>query len=189
MGSNFGGGAVFNGASPSSHPQIVARIVRDYVPAGGRVMDIGGTAHGFKAQAVLPAGARLVIVNPEPGVGADVADTSHIPLTEPPFDLAMLFGVILQLPKEIVREIFSLARQRLRAGGTMLVADPDPTGVAGTIDRYSKAIFTPHKKFFVHTPAETRQMLADAGFTRFTDRPDLRPAFRQPPYYILAASF
>ena len=71
-----------NCASPSSHAGCVARIIADYVVAAryqpARILDIGGTRSGFARNAQLPAGAEVVIANPEQGVGADynyVADT------------------------------------------------------------------------------------------------------------------
>lgn len=189
MSSGFGGAGVFNPASPSSHDSTVALVVRDYIPPGARVLDIGGTARGFKARAVLPAGASIAIVNPEPGVGADVADISQLPLTEPPFHLAMLFGVMMYIPREALVALLGTAKQRLRAGGVLLVAEPDPEGFVGAAEVWLKRIFTPHKTFHHYSAAEAREMLRGVGFTRFQDRPDLRPKYRQPPYYILAAGF
>jgi hypothetical protein len=75
MGVGFGGNAVFNRASPSSHAACVARIVADYItPAPARpvrILDIGGTAVGFRSHAALPAGCEVIIANPEAGVDAD----------------------------------------------------------------------------------------------------------------------
>lgn len=204
MGVGFGGNAVFTRASPSSHAACVARIVADYVaPVTARpirILDIGGTAAGFRSQAVLPAGCEVIIANPEAGVGADYAFVSDIPPTVPGFDLAMLFGVMMYLQPEPLVSLMRDVRRRLRAHGTLLVAEPDPEGVVGRVEVAAKKVYAAIKslwdptRFTFHTAADTRRMLREAGFVHIRDRPDLTPNAMGvfpppiPPYFVIAAS-
>ncbi len=204
MGVGFGGSSVFNRASPSSHAGCVARIVADYLQspaaAPARILDIGGTANGFRAHAALPAGCQVVIANPEPGVGADYRFVSEIPQTVPGFDLAMLFGVIMYLPPDQLGILLHDVRQRLRGAGTLLIAEPDPEGLVGRAEIAFKTVFAAIKslwdptKFHFYTKAETTKLLHAAGFGSVRNRWDLTPNAMgampppQPPYYVLAAS-
>lgn len=204
MGVGFGGSSVFNRASPSSHAACVARIVADYLshPAASpaRVLDIGGTAAGFRSHAKLPAGCQVVVANPEKGVGADYDFVSNIPPAAPGFDMAMLFGVMMYLRPDQLGSLMRDVRQRLRGAGTLLIAEPNPEGVVGQVEIASKKVYAAIKslwdptKFTFYTKAETTKMLRAAGFGGVRDRWDLTPNAMgvmpppMPPYYVLAAS-
>jgi hypothetical protein len=200
MGAGFGGAKVFNPASPSSSERSVAAIVRDYVePFAGkppRILDVGGTQHGFSAQARLPTGTEVVIVNPERGAGARYADLREIPGSDPGYDFAMLFGVMMYVDAETLRGMFAQIRARLRGTATLLVADPDygtPFGLAEIPLQKMRAMIFGHS-FTFHTEADAEAMLFKAGFPTLRARPDLRPTYpglpiaRIPPYFIIAAS-
>ncbi len=200
----FGGNAVFNRASPSSHAACVARIVADYVvpvtTRPVRILDIGGTQAGFRQNASLPAGTEVIIANPQSNVGADFAYVSDIPSTVVGFDLAMLFGVMMYLPPEQLLLLFRDVRNRLRARGVLLVAEPDPEGVVGRVEVAAKTVYAAIKslwdptKFVFHTSGAAREMLRQAGFVQIRDRPDLTPnamgAYPPPlpKYFVIAAS-
>lgn len=199
----FGGSSIFNGSSPSSDEGCVARIVADYVAPFAarppRVLDIGGTAFGFRRRAALPAGGSVLIANPQQGVGADYAYVADIPGDVPGFDLVMLFGVMMYLRRDPLVALFRDVRQRLRPGGTFLIAEPDPQSVTGAGDMAAKKLVAVlslghFMNFAFHTEAETVAMLREAGFTGTASRPELRPYYpggllpRQPPYFILAAT-
>lgn len=206
MGVGFGGNAVFNRASPSSHPDCVKRIVKDYVLTApqhpARILDIGGTIRGFgtQARAALPAGCQLVIANPEEGVGAQFKFVSDIPPSEPGFDLAMLFGVMMYLEREPLLSLLRDVRQRLRGHGTLLVAEPDPGGVIGGVEVAAKKVYAAIRslwnptRFTFHGKSDAEEMLRQAGFVQIVDREDLTPnamGVLPPPlpkYFILAAS-
>lgn len=205
MGVGFGGNAVFNRASPSSYDACVARIAADYlsrVPRPPpRVLDIGGTEHGFRSRCGLSSGTQVVIANPERGVGADYDYVSSIGPNVEGFDLAMLFGVMMYIERAPLVGLLRDVRQRLRGGGTLLIAEPDPEGVAGRAEVAAKTIYAAVRsfwdptKFHFHTRGETAQMLREAGFVRITERPDLTPnAMKvtwpppQPRYFVIAAS-
>ncbi len=201
----FGGNATFNRASPSSHRRCVARIVADYVANApsrpARILDVGGTARGFCAAGIdeLPADAEVVIANPEPGVGADYDYVADIPPNVEGFDLVMLFGVMMYLPPEALVGLLGDIRRRLRGSGTLLVAEPDPEGAIGRVEVVAKTIYSAVKslwsptEFHFHTAADTRRMLAEAGYTRIEDRQDLTPNAMGvlpppiPPYFVIAA--
>lgn len=201
---SFGGQAIFNRASPTSYPRCVSTIVADYVSSGGgRVLDIGGTQRGFRARAQLPAGGSVYIANPERGVGADIDYVANIPPNTPKFDLAMMFGVMMYIEAGALLELMRDTRQRLRGGGTLLVADPDPERFWGAWDVRTKQPVAALRtrlgqpvRFHPHTRREVTEMLKKAGFTQFRDRDDLVPGFRDsfplpppvPRYFILAAS-
>lgn len=204
MGVAFGGNPMFNRASPSSHARCVTRILKEYLgdaPAGqARILDVGGTRSGFAHQVALPSGTRVIIANPEAGVGADYPYVSQIPPTEPGFDLAMMFGVIMYLQPADLVPLMNDVRQRLRAGGTLLVAEPDPEGLIGWAEMTAKKVFSRIRsvwdptRFHFHTAGDTRRMLREAGFVRISDRPDLTPNAMGvmppplPPYFIVAAT-
>ena len=201
----FGGNSAFNRASPSSHRCCVARIVAEFVANApshpARILDVGGTARGFCAAGIdeLPADAVVVIANPEPGVGADYAYVADIPPGVEGFDLVMLFGVMMYLPPDALVGLFGDIRQRLRGGGALLVAEPDPEGVIGRIEVVAKTVYSAVKslwsptEFHFHTAADTRRMLTEAGFTRISNRDDLTPNAMGvlpppiPPYFVIAA--
>lgn len=203
MGVGFGGNAVFNRASPSSHAGCVARIVADYVTTSSfhpvRILDIGGTRSGFARQATLPTGTELIVANPENGTGADYAYVSDIPPNVPGFDLAMLFGVMMYLERPQLLSLMQDVRQRLRSQGTLLVAEPDPEGVVGSVEVAAKRVYAAIKslwdptKFTFHTKAEAQALLRTAGFAVIRERPELTPNAMGvfppplPPYYVIAA--
>jgi O-methyltransferase involved in polyketide biosynthesis len=96
--------------------------------------------------------------------------------------------------------LFRDVRQRLRAGGALLVAEPDPDGVVGRIEVAAKRVYAAVKsrwdptRFIFHGASDAQAMLREAGFVMLRDRPDLRPMYpggllpRMPPYFIIAAT-
>jgi SAM-dependent methyltransferase len=182
----------------------VARIVSDYLShpesAPARILDIGGTATGFRAHASLPSGCQVVVANPEKNVGADYSFVAEIPPTVPGFDLAMLFGTMMYLPPDQLAFLLRQIRQRLRGHGTLLIAEPDPEGVVGRVEIAAKKIYAAivsvwdPTKFHFYTKAETTELLRAAGFGTVRNRWDLTPNAMgvrpapQPPYYVLAAT-
>lgn len=196
----FGGNPVFNRASPSSHDRCVTKIVEDYLPHGGRVLDIGGTDAGFRNHAALPAGCTVVIANPEHGVGADYKFVAEIPMREiEPFDLAMLFGVAMYIREGDLVELMRDIRSRLRHRGWLLIAEPNPEGAVGKFEVAAKSIYAAIRSlwnptnFTFYTMAQTTEMLRTAGFTQIRDRTDLTPNRMgvfpppMPAYYVIAA--
>ena len=204
MGVGFGGNAVFNRASPSSHMGCVARIVADYVTTAQfhpvRILDIGGTRSGFARHATLPAGTEVIGANPQEDTDADDAYVADIPPNVAGFDLAMLFGVMMYLEKAQLLSLMQDVRQRLRSQGTLLVAEPDPEGVVGRVEVAAKRVYAAIKslwdptKFTFYTNAEAQDLLRTAGFAVIHDRHDLTPNAMGvfppplPPYYVIAAS-
>lgn len=200
MGTGFGGNPVYNRASPSSHERCVQAIIRDFLPTGGRVLDIGGTGSGFRSQAALPAGSTVIVANPERGVGADYKFVSDIPPSVERFDLAMLFGVMMYLERGPLVGLMGDVRRRLKPKGTFLIAEPNPEGVVGAAEVLAKKAYAAIKsfwdptKFTFYTVKEAKEMLREAGFPNVRERSDLTPNRMgvfpppQPPYYVVAAS-
>lgn len=112
----------------------------------------------------------------------------------------MLFGVMMYLQPEPLVSLMRDVRRRLRAHGTLLVAEPDPEGVVGRVEVAAKKVYAAIKslwdptRFTFHTAADTRRMLREAGFVHIRDRPDLTPNAMGvfpppiPPYFVIAAS-
>jgi SAM-dependent methyltransferase len=195
MGVGFGGNAAFNRASPSSHRRCVARILASFLPAGRppRLLDVGGTATGFRGQADLPTGSHMVIVNPQQGVGASYDYARDMPPHEADFDLIMMFGVMMYMtPAELLAE-FRLLKQRLRGDGTLLVAEPDTERAVGWIDMQLKRVYAPAKNLFTpthftfHKSGDVKALMREAGFFQVAERDDLTPNLALPRYYVLAA--
>ena len=208
MDKGFGGHARFNGASPSSHDVIVQKIIEEFVPAGARILDVGGTATGFKARARLPEGASIVIANPEIEMQPDYPSVDKMPPNETSFDFAMLFGVIMYETTEAgVVGLLQGIRERLRAGGILLLADPDPESWSGWADAGAKSAIGSILDLFgvesrigalkSYKRSEATTFLKRAGFVDVRSRDDLRPGWRQalpfsvssvlPPYFVLSA--
>lgn len=192
MGDGFGGGAIFNRASPSSHKSCVDRIIAGYLRPGqpARILDVGGTDRGFRRRATLPPKSRVVIANPEVGVGADYDYVHLIPPKEGNFDLAMIFGVMMYMERDSLLTLLRNVRQRLRGGGVLLVAEPDPKSVSGYFDAGLKKIghsVLNTRKFIFYSKADTTALLLEAGFGETRERDDLRPSLVLPPYYVIAA--
>jgi hypothetical protein len=204
MSVGFGGNAVFNRASPSSHPRCIARIVADYIATVSyspvRILDVGGTVGAFQQHAQLPAGTQVIVANPETGSGAQYRFVADIPPSEPPFDFAMMFGVMMYLEDSQLLELMRDVRVRLRGHATFLIAEPDPEGIMGRIEVAAKRVYAAIRsawdptKFHFHTKAQSEQLLKDAGFVTVRQRPDLTPNAMgvlpppMPPYFVVAAS-
>lgn len=203
MSVGFGGNAVFNRASPSSHPRCVARIVADYIATVSftpvRILDVGGTAGAFQQHAPqLPPGTQVIVANPESGSGAQYKFVADIPPGEPPFDFAMMFGVMMYLEDAQLLSLMRDVRQRLRGHATFLIAEPDPDGVLGRIEVLAKRVYAAIRsawdptKFHFHSKADTERLLRDAGFVSIRQRPDLTPNAMgvlpppMPPYFVIA---
>ena len=204
MGVGFGGSAIYNRASPSSHDRCVARIVRDYMtPVTARpirILDIGGTAQGFRAHAALPAGCQVIVANPEASAEADCRYVSDIPLTAERFDFAMLFGVMMYLERAPLVSLMRDVRQRLRGQGTLLIAEPNPEGVLGQVEIAAKRVYAAivslwdPTRFTFYSIADTTGMAREAGFSQVRERADLTPNAMgvfpppMPPYFVMAVS-
>jgi hypothetical protein len=200
MSGAFGGKARYNRSSPSSYKDCVAKIIADYVTPFTarpvRILDVGGTRWGFRANATLPANCELVIVNPEVDTGANFKYVSKIPALENPFDLAMMFGVMMYMDENELIAVFNDIRQRMRGQYTFLVAEPNPLRVYGGFEAIAKSILSatgilPHK-LHPYTANQARFLLSKGGFMKFQRRDDLVPKLLgfaiDPMYYVIAAS-
>ncbi len=200
MSGAFGGKARYNRSSPSSYKDCVARIVADYItPVVGRparILDVGGTQWGFKANASLPPGCDIVIVNPEADTGAQYDDVMKIPGDAQPFDFAMMFGVMMYMTESELVDQFSKIRQRMRGEYTFLVAEPNPLRLVGGIEAIARLVLGVTgilpTTLRPYTVGQARSMLHDAGFREFRNRDDLVPKLLgfaiDPMYYVIAAS-
>ena len=208
MAGEFGGGKAFNPSSPSSDVATVNRIVADYiVPITSRprrVLDVGGTRIGFRARATLPEQTEIVPVNPTGPPDADYCDITEIPVSDPGFDFAMLFGVLMYGDWRQTVGLLRNIRTRLRGPHpTLLVAEPDPVTLFGFPDAMLKFTFgsmarmavqrSLSARFHIYSKSDAEKMLFEAGFDLLQTRADLNPRLmgvvpRLPTYYVIAAS-
>ncbi len=106
-------------------------LIREQVPQGARIADIGGGA-GVHSQALLAAGYDSVLLDPVPrhveqarsaGVNAVVGDARELPWGDAEFDAAILLGPLYHLASEADRlRALSEARRVVRPGGIVLAA-------------------------------------------------------------------
>jgi SAM-dependent methyltransferase len=171
------GARLFNLRSPSSRPELVRRIVEEFVlPAGpsARILDIGGTRQGFVAHLGAEhrhLGDRTFLVNPRGGAEIAYRDISDIPADAAPFDLAMMFGVMVYLDECRLTAMLRGIHGLLRPGGALIVADPNGGMCVNHLER-------PIKPFFglpsdMYTEVDTFRHLRAAGYVRCRRRPDL----------------
>lgn len=176
------GARLFNLRSPSSRPKVVRRILEEFVlPAGpaARILDVGGTGHGFVAHLGEDLGdvrTRTVLVNPRGGAEIAYRDLSGIPADTEPFDLAMMFGVMVYLDERQLMQVLQGIQCLLRPGGALIIADPNGSLCVNHLERPIKPLFGLPSGMY--TEADTFRHLRRAGFVRCRRRPDLAASRR-----------
>jgi SAM-dependent methyltransferase len=154
--------------------------VLDYVPSGGRLLDLGA-GHGIFAHLALAAGARAAVA-----VEPDSRKVFHIP-REPRlrvvngyhlavrgrFDAVSIFDVLYRLPREDWDPLLGWARELLAPGGVFLLKEIDPGHRAKAFwnraqERGADLLgLTLGEAFSYETRDEIRGRLARAGFAGF----------------------
>ena len=188
MGWDWHASTLFNLRSPSSHPDLVERIVEEFVlPSGpsARILDVGGTKQGFVAHLAEDhrfLRSRTFLVNPRGGEEIAYRDVAEIPADTEPFDLAMMFGVMVYLNEQRLMETFRTIHRFLRPGGALIIADPNGGMCVNHLERPIKPIFGLPSDMY--TEADTIRHLRSAGFVRCKRRRDLSGSSR---YLAIAA--
>lgn len=171
------GARIFNQRSPSSRPELVRRIIAEFVDPHGpaaRILDVGGTRQGFLSRLNGEYGhlrERTCLVNPRGGPEIAYRDVASIPPDAEPFDLAMMFGVMVYLDEERLMATLRGIHRCLRPGGALIITDPDGAKLANHLERPIKPIFGLPSDMY--TAADTLRHLRAAGFVRCRRRPDL----------------
>ena len=112
----------------------VAMIARPYIPQGGKVYDLGcaagnvgrvlaPTLHEREAQFVALDGCRDVVVDycgPGRAIMADVASYPY-----KPFDVAMAFLTLMDLPSSTRQLLLSTLRSKMRPGGAIIIINKE----------------------------------------------------------------
>ena len=112
----------------------VAMIARPYIPQGGKVYDLGcaagnvgrvlaPTLHEREAQFVALDGCRDVVVaycGPGRAIMADVASYPY-----KPFDVAMAFLTLMDLPSSTRQLLLSTLRSKMRPGGAIIIINKE----------------------------------------------------------------
>lgn len=176
------GSRLFNLRSPSSRRTTVRRIVEEFVLPWGpsaRILDVGGTRTGFVAQLSdehRHLRRQTFLVNPRGGDEIAFRSVSAIPEGTPPFELAMMFGVMVYLDEPTLMQTFRTIHRFMRPGGALIITDPDGAKLANHLERPLKPIFGLPSDMY--TEADTVRNLRTAGFVDCTSRPDLGASSR-----------
>lgn len=154
--------------------------VLDYVPSGGRLLDIGA-GHGIFAHLALVAGAREVVaVEPDgrkvflvpPDRRLRVVNGYHLAVRGT-FDAVALFDVLYRLPRSDWDALFRWVHERLAPGGVFLLKELDPGHRAKALWNRTQELvsdrigLTLGVGFSYETRNEIRDRLLRAGFTGF----------------------
>jgi SAM-dependent methyltransferase len=176
------GASFFNHRSPSSHPEIVRQIVAEFVlPRGesARILDVGGTKQGFVAHLGddhRHLRSRMCLVNPRGGDEIAYRNLSSIPKCIEPFDLAMMFGVMVYLDEPRLTDMLRGIHRLLRPGGALIISDPNGAKCVNHLERPIKPLFGLPSDMY--TEAEIIRLLRSLGFVRCRRRPDLSGSSR-----------
>lgn len=185
---DWGGSAMFNFRSPSSNPEIVRRIIGEFIRPehdDARILDVGGTKNGFVAhlgEDHRHLRERVFLLNPRGGAEIAFRDIAGIPAHTKPFDLAMMFGVMVYLDEDRLIEMFRGVHRFLRPGGAFIISDPNGGKCVNHLERPIKPIFGLPSSMY--TEAQTIRLLRSVGFVKCRRRPDLGGSRR---YLTIAA--
>ena len=154
--------------------------VLDYLPTGGRLLDLGA-GHGIFAHLALAAGVRdAVAVEPDGRKVFHVPRESRLRVVNGyhlavrgRFDAVSIFDVLYRLPRADWDPLLGWARERLAPGGVFLLKEIDPGHRAKAFwnraqERGADLLgLTLGEAFSYETRDEIRDRLARAGFTGF----------------------
>jgi SAM-dependent methyltransferase len=154
--------------------------VLDYLPPGGRLLDLGA-GHGIFAHLALAGGAReAVAVEPDtrkvfhapPTPGLRVVNGYHEALRGR-FDAVTVFDVLYRLPGADWDPLLAWVRERLAPGGVFLLKEIDPghrlKGLWNRAQERGADLLglTLGEAFTYETRGQIRDRLLRAGFTGF----------------------
>lgn len=154
--------------------------VLDYVPQGGRLLDLGA-GHGIFAHLALAGGAReAVAVEPDTRKvflvprrpGLRVVNGYHLAMRGA-FDAVAIFDVLYRLPKADWDPLLAWVRERLAPGGVFLLKEIDPGHRAKALwnraqERGADLLgLTLGEAHSYETREEIRERLRRAGFSGF----------------------
>lgn len=171
-GAHADGYADYRGAEPVLRREFAGAVdfLRGFVPAGGRLVELG-CAYGFfldEAKRVYNAcGIELAADAAEScrarglDVMAGVADAETLDRLKPPFDAVVLLDVIEHLPQPV--ETIALAAQRLKPGGVIMLTTGDFASLAARVTGARWRLMTPPQHLWFFTPASMRGLARQLG--------------------------
>ncbi len=119
----------------TSRHLLVARLVKRICPAGGRVLDIGGSA-GLTAS-FLP-GYDVIAADILPDDVDVVASGNRLPFRSGVFSVAVILDVLEHVPAEIRDDIIDEA---IRTSGRVIVAGPFADPAVEAAEAHQRAAF------------------------------------------------
>ncbi|MGN8152525.1 SAM-dependent methyltransferase [Agrobacterium sp. 22094] len=168
---------IWNANSPSSDPETVKRIVREFLKnKDATALDIGGTKLGFVRELPGEFGdleQRIKLVNVSGKKGIYRRRVRDVP-EDDRYDLVMCFGTLMYMSKKEIRYTFEKARRLTKPGGSILVADPDgaqPVVWLETAMKWVAKLFWWTLPWRAHSKQKIAAILEDAGYT-VKERPD-----------------
>ncbi|MGO7445134.1 hypothetical protein [Rhizobium leguminosarum] len=168
--SDMGSWRLWNANSPSSDPNLVAKIVREFMSTkDATALDIGGTKLGFVRE--LPAGSsdleqRIKLVNVSGKEGIYRRRMKCVPETDR-YDLVMSFGTLMYMGKKEIRYTFEKAHRLIKPGGAILISDPDGAKPVVWLETAMKWVVKPiwwTLPWRAHSKRKVAAMLTEAGF-------------------------
>lgn len=167
----------------ASDARVLAGWLRDAVPAGGRVLDVGGGSGQLALLLADALDAHVTVLDPTAGMLAHVpaegrltavsGSAEDIPFADSSFDALVVTDVFHHL-HDHAAAVTEFSRV-VRANGLVLVLDPDPRVMSVRLIALAERLVGEPTTFL--TPAAMERLMADHGIDG-TSEPVSRGSYR-----------